>query len=69
MRFARCAFGCTVCEGYGQTECAACASMTLPFEVTAGNLVHVSGYSSITLFVTRTCWGTCAECDDKTSRC
>jgi len=38
MRFARIAFGCDVVEGYGQTECIAGATMTVPGEVTAGML-------------------------------
>ncbi|XP_065883666.1 long-chain-fatty-acid--CoA ligase 1-like [Dysidea avara] len=38
MRFTRCALGCAVIEGYGQTECVAGATMTLPYENTAGHV-------------------------------
>jgi long-chain acyl-CoA synthetase len=36
LNFTRCAFGCYVFEGYGQTEITAAATMTLPHEWRAG---------------------------------
>ena len=38
MRFTRIIFGCTVFEGYGQTESVAGVTMTSPGEVTGGRL-------------------------------
>uniref|UniRef100_A0A0M3HUW1 long-chain-fatty-acid--CoA ligase n=1 Tax=Ascaris lumbricoides TaxID=6252 RepID=A0A0M3HUW1_ASCLU len=40
MRFSRIAYGCPVFEGYGQTECCAAGTITLPFDVEGG---HVGG--------------------------
>ena len=38
MDFLRCAFGCLVLEGYGQTECAAAASGTVPGDIRGGHV-------------------------------
>ena len=38
MRFLRVAFGCFVFEGYGQTECHAAATFTLPGETGDGHV-------------------------------
>ena len=38
LTFLRCALGCFVLEGYGQTECTAGATITLPGESTAGHV-------------------------------
>lgn len=40
MAFLRCVFCCEVCEGYGQTETAAAATLTFPGDYTTG---HVGG--------------------------
>lgn len=36
--FVRCVFGCLVIEGYGQTECTAAATLTLPGDPAAGHV-------------------------------
>ena len=38
LSFLRAALGCIVIEGYGQTECTACATVTLPGESIAGHV-------------------------------
>ena len=38
MRFARCAMGAMVLEGYGQTECMGVCTMQLPGEIVAGEV-------------------------------
>ncbi|XP_066283331.1 long-chain-fatty-acid--CoA ligase 6-like [Branchiostoma lanceolatum] len=38
LTFARCLFGCTVLEGYGQTECAAAATTTMIGDYTTGHV-------------------------------
>ena len=40
MTFLRCAFSCPVVEGYGQTECTAAATISLPTDAHNG---HVGG--------------------------
>ncbi|KJH44748.1 putative long-chain-fatty-acid CoA ligase 5 [Dictyocaulus viviparus] len=40
MDFTRIAYGCPLMEGYGQTECGAAGTISLPFDCTAG---HVGG--------------------------
>ncbi|XP_065057967.1 long-chain-fatty-acid--CoA ligase 5-like [Rhopilema esculentum] len=37
-QFLKCAFGCLVCEGYGQTELTAMATMSSPFDSTLGHV-------------------------------
>uniref|UniRef100_A0A914UIS7 long-chain-fatty-acid--CoA ligase n=1 Tax=Plectus sambesii TaxID=2011161 RepID=A0A914UIS7_9BILA len=43
LRFSRLAYGCPVFEGYGQTECSAAGTLSLPFDTQGG---HVGGPSS-----------------------
>eukprot|EP00058_Branchiostoma_floridae_P007092 XP_002592580.1 hypothetical protein BRAFLDRAFT_118910 [Branchiostoma floridae] len=38
LTFARCLFGCTVLEGYGQTECSAAATTTMMGDYTTGHV-------------------------------
>uniref|UniRef100_A0A7E4VBD5 Long-chain-fatty-acid--CoA ligase n=1 Tax=Panagrellus redivivus TaxID=6233 RepID=A0A7E4VBD5_PANRE len=38
LNFMRCALGCVVVEGYGQTECVACATITLEGDAVAGHV-------------------------------
>ncbi|RWS09282.1 long-chain-fatty-acid--CoA ligase 6-like isoform X5 [Dinothrombium tinctorium] len=38
LNFMRCALGCIICEGYGQTECVCCCNLTIPGD---GNTGHV----------------------------
>uniref|UniRef100_A0A0N5AKY3 long-chain-fatty-acid--CoA ligase n=1 Tax=Syphacia muris TaxID=451379 RepID=A0A0N5AKY3_9BILA len=40
MAFSRIAYGCPVFEGYGQTECSAAGTLSLPFDTASG---HVGG--------------------------
>ena len=44
MKFARITFGCTVFEGYGQTEFVAAVTMTSPGEVTGG-MLYIYGFN------------------------
>ena len=41
MRFTRIAFGCTVIEGYGQTEFVTAITITSPGEMNGGTYVYV----------------------------
>lgn len=38
MSFVRCALGCTVIEGYGQTECGAVCALQVPGCTTSGHV-------------------------------
>ncbi|VDK19276.1 unnamed protein product [Anisakis simplex] len=40
IRFSRIVYGCPIFEGYGQTECCAAGTITLPFDIEGG---HVGG--------------------------
>jgi len=38
MTFMRCALGCIICEGYGQTECVCPCTLTIPGDSSAGHV-------------------------------
>ncbi|VDD90057.1 unnamed protein product [Enterobius vermicularis] len=49
MNFSRIAYGCLVFEGYGQTECSAAGTITLPFDTTAGHVGGPAAWAQIKL--------------------
>mmetsp|Transcript_35796 Transcript_35796/g.80554 ORF Transcript_35796/g.80554 Transcript_35796/m.80554 type:complete len:680 (-) Transcript_35796:175-2214(-) len=49
MDFLRIAFACVVLEGYGQTECAAAATMTWPTDTTVGHVGLPLGVNDVRL--------------------
>lgn len=63
LTFTRAAFGCTVMEGYGQTECAAACSITIEGDhVPGARGVNIVLMSNLLFF--RSCGRACAICRD-----
>ncbi|PAV86147.1 hypothetical protein WR25_24450 isoform B [Diploscapter pachys] len=47
--FTRIAYGCPLVEGYGQTECAACGTISLPFDTSYGNVGGPAPWAQVKL--------------------
>ena len=47
--FTRYAYGCPLVEGYGQTECSAAGTLTLPWDTTYGNVGGPAPWSQVKL--------------------
>ncbi|MCP9262452.1 Long-chain-fatty-acid--CoA ligase 5 [Dirofilaria immitis] len=49
MNFSRIVYGCLIIEGYGQTECSAAGTITLPFDTVAGHVGGPAAWAQIKL--------------------